>query len=393
MARRQHFDDKLVANLPVTGKAYAKPDVDLVGHYVRVSMTGIKTFATVVRGPDGKQVWTTVGRADVMTIRQSRDRAKAIIQRVKDGLPATDEKPRLASYAEVYAEYFKREVKAKALISADQIDWSFGIYVLPDWGKRDFVSIRRGDVVALLDKLEDERGRRTADIVLAYTRRVANWYAIRNEDYQSPFVKGMARRKPGESKRARILTDDEIRAVWGAADGPYGVLAKLALLTAQRRDKLATMRWSDLAGGVWTVPHEGRQKGTGGALTLPKIALEILAALPRFDSSDFVFSEVGDGNGFSGFSKGHNRLIESSEVKNWTLHDLRRTARSLMSRAGVQSDHAERVLGHVISGVEGIYDRHLYADEKAQALAKLADVVAMILNPPVGNVVTLRGAK
>jgi integrase len=68
-------------------------------------------------------------------------------------------------------------------------------------------------------------------------------------------------------------------------------------------------------------------------------------------------------------------------IPNWTLHDLRRTARSLMSRAGVPTDHAERVLGHVIGGVRGIYDRHEYRDEKADALAKLAVQINRILHP------------
>ena len=74
----------------------------------------------------------------------------------------------------------------------------------------------------------------------------------------------------------------------------------------------------------------------------------------------------------------------------WHLHDLRRTARSLMSRAGVQSEHAERVLGHVIGGVEGIYDRHGYDFEKAHALEKLAALIEHIVNPPAKNVIALR---
>ena len=65
----------------------------------------------------------------------------------------------------------------------------------------------------------------------------------------------------------------------------------------------------------------------------------------------------------------------------WTNHDLRRTARSLMSRAGVLPNHAERALGHVIGGVQGIYDRYEYAAEKRQAFEALAAQVDRILNP------------
>ena len=72
---------------------------------------------------------------------------------------------------------------------------------------------------------------------------------------------------------------------------------------------------------------------------------------------------------------------------------MRRTAKSLMARAGVRPDVSERVLGHTIAGVEGVYDRHTYAKEKADALSKLAALVELIINPPKGNVVPLeRGA-
>jgi integrase len=77
----------------------------------------------------------------------------------------------------------------------------------------------------------------------------------------------------------------------------------------------------------------------------------------------------------------------------WTLHDLRRTARSLMSRASVPSDHAERCLGHVLPGIRGTYDRHEYLAEKRHAFAALAALVERIVNPPTANVVALRAGK
>jgi integrase len=101
---------------------------------------------------------------------------------------------------------------------------------------------------------------------------------------------------------------------------------------------------------------------------------------------------------FSGFGKSKARIDKSiliamrkcadngaeiAPLPNWTLHDLRRTAKTLMARAGVRPDISERVLGHVIAGVEGTYDRHSYADEKRDALEKLAAMIERILNPPL----------
>jgi integrase len=93
-----------------------------------------------------------------------------------------------------------------------------------------------------------------------------------------------------------------------------------------------------------------------------------------------------------GLSQLKAALDYASGTSGWTLHDLRRTARSLMSRAGVPSDHAERCLGHVIGGVRGVYDRHAYRDEMAVAYERLAALIAGVVDPQE-NVVPLRGGR
>jgi integrase len=80
-------------------------------------------------------------------------------------------------------------------------------------------------------------------------------------------------------------------------------------------------------------------------------------------------------------------------LPNWTLHDLRRTARTLMARAKVRPDVAERVVGHVIRGVEGVYDRYTYEEDKRAALEALSRLIASILNPAMDNVVELAAAR
>ena len=95
----------------------------------------------------------------------------------------------------------------------------------------------------------------------------------------------------------------------------------------------------------------------------------------------------------SGQSKRKAQFDAKVPIAPWVFHDLRRTARSLMSRAGVRPDIAERVMGHSIAGVEGIYDRHSYRDEKAEALRRLAGLIETIIHPPVDNVVPLVAAQ
>ena len=112
-----------------------------------------------------------------------------------------------------------------------------------------------------------------------------------------------------------------------------------------------------------------------------------------------MFSTTSGEKPFSGYSKAKALLdkkistlrtnAKRDPMPAWSLHDLRRTARSLMSRASVPSDHAERVLGHVITGVRSVYDRHKYEEEKSDALQKLAAMIDRILSPPPSNVETL----
>ena len=136
---------------------------------------------------------------------------------------------------------------------------------------------------------------------------------------------------------------------------------------------------------------------------LSKAALALIEAQPKLDDCDFAFPSRAK-TPYSGFGKSKAALDKAvlkmmkkqakkgakvRPLPNWTLHDLRRTAKTLMVRAGVRPDISERVLGHAIAGVEGTYDRHSYADEKRDALEKLAVMIKHILNPLASKVETL----
>jgi integrase len=113
----------------------------------------------------------------------------------------------------------------------------------------------------------------------------------------------------------------------------------------------------------------------------------VLEKLPKIGKGEFVFTTDGE-KPIAGFSKFKRDFDKACGVTGWTLHDLRRTARSLMSRASVPSDHAEQALGHVIAGVRGTYDRHQYHEEKKHAFEALAAQIARITDPQE-NVVQL----
>jgi integrase len=388
---RKSLSDVGVAALKPRASRFAYADPELAGHYVRVQTSGAKSFCAVARDPSGKQIWTTIGAAEMLQVAEARARAREIIRRVRDGLPAFE--PKGETFAAVAEQWLKRHVQAKGLRSAPDLARLLKTLVYPAWADRPFLAIRRSDVARLLDAIQDENGARQADMILAIVRGIMNFYASRADDYTAPISRAMRRTDPTERARARTLNDDELRAVWKAAedDGPFGAFVRMLLLTAQRRDKVAAMRWSDIADdGRWTIPAEAREKGNAGELKLPPAALKIIEVQPRLGDNPYVFagrSVKGREHAcLSGFGKRKRALDAKAaallpDMPGWTLHDLRRSARSLMSRAGVLSEHAERVMGHAIGGVEGVYDRHAYFDQKADALKRLAALIDSIVHP------------
>jgi integrase len=394
--RRRVLTDKMVAELPRRPQPYFQPDPELPKHGIRVRPTGPGAYTVITRDPFGKQRWTKVGSTAETPIAEARKIAREVIRRVEQGLPAFEPpKPKADGVAVVTAEWLKRHVDKNKLRSAAEYHRIVSKYIVPHWGERAFEEIRRSDIAKLLDHVEDNHGAHQADAVLSVLRMVGNCYRNRDDDYVSPFER-IARRVAKQSrKRQHKLSDAEIKALWLAADraGAFGALVQLLLLTAQRLEKVRTLCWRDIGpDGVWTISTAPREKGNAGALQLPKAALAIIERQPRIARNPYVFA--GNSGGPRSFEHRHKLGLDKlSGVEGWRLHDLRRAARSLMSRAGVLNDHAELVLGHARPGVEGTYDLHRYDAEKADALRKLAALIERIVHgPPGGNVVALHEA-
>jgi integrase len=386
---RKTLTDKGVAALKPRPARYALPDPELRGHYVRVQPSGSKSYVAVTVNPHGKQIWATLGSCDVITIEEAREQAREAIKRVRAGLPAIKAPPtKPATFEDIAEQWLKRHVRAKGLRSEGEVTRLLKVHVFSAWKGRALLGIRRSDVAALLDGVEDDHGARQADYVLAIVRGITNWFATRHDDYVPPIVRGMRRTSPKERARSRILNDLELREIWRIAEtnGTFGAFVRLLLLTAQRRRKVAAMRWDEVQiDGTWKIPSAQREKGTGGDLRLPHLALDIIRAQPRFGHNAFVLAGRGNGH-IGGWSKQKAAFdAKLAGVAPYVLHDLRRTARSLMPRAGVRPEIAERVLGHAMEGVEGVYDRHAYADEKADALRRLAALIAEIAGAPAGK--------
>lgn len=372
--------DIAIRNLKASTARREIPDSGQRGLYVIVQPTGAKVFAVRYRLAGRQRKLTLTAGISLGAAR--REAADALYQVEKGVDPGTaKQRAREAQRAAaadtleaVCGEFFRRD--GAKLRSAK--DWQRALerQVYPTLGQRPIADIRRKDIVRLLDDVEDNNGSAAADTALAIVRRVMNWHAARDDDFRSPIVKGVRRRKPSEHTRARILNDDELRALWRATDGtpgPFGYFCKFLLLTAARRNEGAHLRWSEINGADWTLPAARNKVKADLVRPLSAAALKVVAEVPRIAGSDFVFS--ADGRRLGGMTRRKREIDEASGVTGWTLHDLRRTARSLMPRAGVLDEHAERCLGHRIGGVEGVYNQYPYRNEMLLAFEKLSTLI------------------
>src|SRR5215470_15260513 len=194
---RKSLSDRGVAALKPRAAQYHVPDPELVGHYVRVTPTGKKSFAAIARNPEGKQIWATIGSTQLLKIDDAREKAREAIKRIREGLaPFPAPAAKAQTFEEVAGTWLKRHVQAKGLRSEGEITRLLKAHVYPAWADHAFVAIKRSDVAALLDEIEDDHGARQADYVLAIVRGIMNWFATRHDDYVPPIVSGMRRTNP-----------------------------------------------------------------------------------------------------------------------------------------------------------------------------------------------------
>lgn len=286
----------------------------------------------------------------------------------------------------VAEEYLRRE--GGGLRTLDQRAADLELLYKP-LGALPIEQIRRGQFTRVLDTIADTRGPVRADRVLTAAKRLLSWHASRS-DYVSVLARTERRTSIKERARTKTLSDDELRRVWttaGSFPGPFGPYIQFVLLTATRRNEAAGIRRSELLDPAsWVLPRSrwkvGRKAKGDLLIPLSRAAQAIVAARPAGD--EFIF---GGKRPLGNFDR-HKRAFDAAcGVTGWTIHDCRRTSRTLLSRL-TTPDVAERCLGHVISGSRAHYDLHEYQHEKAAAFEALAQAIERIVRPPPAATVT-----
>ena len=367
-------------------------DPTIPGFALRVTEKGYKSWVLLYRYHGRSRRWT-IGPYPAFTLAEAREAALDAKRDIARGGDPAGVK-RLArhalsvedlstQYLELHAKPNKRSWRKDAqMLQAD---------VLPRWGPLPAASLKRHDVALLLDRIVARGAPVRANRVLALVRKVFNWALERDLVDANPcaLVKAPAKETP----RDRVLTFDEIRAVWQACEtvrSRAGAILQLELLTAQRGVEVRTMRWVDIDSPWWTIPATVSKNGIAHRVPLSTQALTLLATIRETTGRmPYVFCSPTDPRRPIGRAQSTYERIRARAGVAFTPHDLRRTAASNMASMGIARLIIAKILNHTDSTVTAVYDRHSYDMEKAAALARWGDKVEASVQGTLGKVVAL----
>jgi integrase len=322
----------------------------------------------------GMQRFVTLGRHGVITPDEARRKARRMLGQAADGNdPIVPKSDAVGTIIEEYltgwasksqgaetrrhTEYYLRRL------------WR-GLHHMPVSG------VKRRDVARGLGEIEAAHSSVVAGRARTALSGMFSW-AIR-EGYEIPANPVSGTNRPPEASRDRVLSEAELTAIWRAADGEFGVIVKLLILTAQRRDEIGKLRRGEieLSTGSPHIRLPGNRTKNHREHIVPLSPLAVALLPDCVVGRDWLF---GVGDGFSGYSRGKAILDAASGVSGWRLHDLRRTAATMMADKLTILPHIiEAILNHVSghrAGVAGIYNRARYLDEMRSALCAWAQYV------------------
>jgi integrase len=392
------------------------------GLYFIVQPSGVKSWAVRYRF-DRKPCKLTLGRYPAVELGAARDLAKAALEAVDKGInPAVQKKAtrptrvrsepgavdtdeaadikaedltRKSPVRDVWRGYLKVHLIPEATASSvARFKGIFEKHILPKWRDRPIGGMVKADALPVIDAAL-LRGQSAKNSTITVLSSFFNWCMDRNLIEHSPVERV---KKIKMRSRKRKLSDDELRIFWRGCDAldsaivqkmkakkpgaQFGPMFQLLLLTGSRRTEVAQMERNEVnfRTRIWTIPGKRTKTKEEHKVHLCDAAIAILKVLPRVLGSKYFFSTTGK-SPTSGFSKAKKRLDKLAVLPHYTLHDLRRSFDTGCARIGIRNEVIERCLNHSL----GIYNRHDYEKEMADAWAKWADHVAKLVRIDVAE--------
>jgi integrase len=394
---------------------------------LRITANGARSFAYRFRHPDTrKTLRATIGTYPVTTLEDARKRAKEMAAQVEAGTNPIEvkrlerEKAPTRTFQALADRYHKEHAERhKRPRSAEEDRRNLKVHVLPKWGKRDFRTIRRADVIELIESIVSAGKHAAANRVHSLISKIFN-FAIVDADLLEANPAARLRRRGVENAGRRVLADDEIRMFWRGivlkpVSRPVGLALRLALLTAARANEVAGASKAEFQNlesfeqATWTIPGERTKNKCDHLIPLSPIAVETVNAALELTSDDdkFLFpSRLSRGGPIDRHSLAtamtrFGESLKGAAAKTWqqdppSSHDLRRTANTRLAKMGVSKEVRDRVLNHITSrrDPEGKnYNLYEYRTEKAAALNRWADEIVTMIKPAAVVPMRTRGLR
>jgi integrase len=347
------------------------------GLQLRVGTTGVRSFSYVYR-IGRKMGRVSLGKYPDFSLKAARDKTNEYRRLVALGVDPRSEKNEKIKKEQMTVglmveEFIEKYAKPKNS-SWKQAESNLRLYLISALGKKPIHEVTRPDIHQILDDLVGRGKHTAANRALAHTRKFFGWLVERGYLDYSPVAYIKPRHQ--EQEREKVLTDDEIRAIWIASEamsGPYSAWIKLLLLCGQRRLETASLRRSQIIDNCWHLSGADTKNKQLHITPLSKQAMALVERLLKQDGEFLIKTGRTGDKPVNGFSKAKAQLDRLSGVQDWKFHDIRRTVATNLSKLGVDRFLLQRIVNHTDSGVTAIYDRYSYLEEKREALQRWAD--------------------
>ena len=380
---------KRVAPLSVKKLASVRPSkkpIELVDGYVpglriRILPSGTRAWSLNIRDSKGVRRRFEVGSG--LSIAEARRKAEDLRRNIRGGADPTTERRAarqralaakggvgtLAALIETYFTNGPGRHQRRAAKSRQQLETVFAAVL-----NKPSLDIARAELQLIADGWQSAA---SASLAIRILRPCLKWAEKRGLVREG--VAGLE--QPGKAgKRERIVTTDELKALWPHLRGSHGDLIKWLLCTGCRLNEAVGLRAGEINGDVWTIPAKRAKNGRPRTVPLPSQAVDLLRAAGALEPDALVFPSNGGGV-LSNWDRETKRLHRLSGTSGWHRHDLRRAVATLLGDLGFAPHVVSVVLGHthIAEGVTAIYARSRYQREHREALQALADEIDRIV--------------